>query len=56
MQATNVGRRDIWLHSPKFDLTFLIGSAVLAAVPLALYYVFGVSTTWINYLVAARKP
>ena len=53
MQATTVSRKDIWLHSPKFDLTFLIGSAVLAAVPLALYYVFGVSTTWINYLVAA---
>lgn len=53
MQETQVSRRDIWLHSPKFDLTFLIGSAVLAAVPLTLYYVFGVSTTWINYLVAA---
>jgi len=45
--------RDLWLHSPKFDLTFLIGSAVIAAVPLTLYYTFGVSTTAINYLVAA---
>lgn len=51
--AAQVQRRDIWLHSAKFDLTFLIGSAVLAAVPLTLYYVFGVSTTAINYLVAA---
>jgi hypothetical protein len=53
MAEARVGTRDIWLHSPKFDLTFLIGSAVLASVPLTLYYVFGVSTTWINYLVAA---
>ena len=45
--------RDLWLHSARFDLTFLIGSAVLAAVPLALYYAFGVSTTAINFLVAA---
>src|SRR5262245_64180130 len=45
--------RDLWLHSAKFDLTFLIGSALLAAVPLTLFYGFGVSTTAINYLVAA---
>jgi hypothetical protein len=45
--------RDLWLHSAKFDLTFLIGSAVLAAVPLTMYYVFHVQTSWINYLVAA---
>jgi hypothetical protein len=45
--------RDLWLHSARFDLTFLIGSAVLAAVPLTLYYVFHVQTSWINYLVAA---
>jgi len=45
--------RELWLHSAKFDLTFLIGSAVLAAVPLTLYYVFHVQTSWINYLVAA---
>jgi hypothetical protein len=46
-------KRNLWLVSAKFDLTFLVGSAVLAAVPLSLYYVFGVSTTAINYLVAA---
>jgi len=45
--------RNIWLHSARYDMTFLIGSALLAAVPLSLFYVFGVSTTWINYLVAA---
>lgn len=45
--------RELWLHSAKFDLTFLIGSAVIAGVPLALFYWFGVSTTAINYLVAA---
>jgi len=45
--------RDLWLHSAKFDLTFLIGSAVLAAIPLTLLYVFHVKTSYINYLVAA---
>ncbi len=45
--------RDLWLVSPRFDLTFLIGSGVLAAVPLCLYYLFHVPTTAINYLVAA---
>lgn len=54
MSATAVAQpRHLWLVSAKFDLTFLIGSALLAAVPLSLYYVFGVSTTAINYLVAA---
>jgi hypothetical protein len=51
--AAEAAPRNIWLHSARYDLTFLIGSAVLAAVPLSLFYVFGVSTTWINYLVAA---
>ena len=45
--------RDLWLHSPKFDLTFLIGSAVLAAIPLTMLYVFHIKTSYINYLVAA---
>ena len=51
--VAGVRTRDLWLHSPKFDLTFLIGSAVLASVPLTLLYVFHVQTSWINYLVAA---
>lgn len=45
--------RDLWLHSAKFDLTFLIGSAVLAAIPLTMLYVFHIKTSYINYLVAA---
>jgi hypothetical protein len=43
---------NLWLRDPRWDLTFLIGSAVLAAVPLSLFYIFGVSTTVINFLVA----
>lgn len=54
MSAIAMARhRNLWLVSAKFDLTFLIGSAGLAAVPMGLYYGFGVSTTAINYLVAA---
>jgi hypothetical protein len=53
MTTVAVARSDsLWLRSRRWDLTFVVGSAVLAAVPLSLFYVFGVSTTAINFLVA----
>ncbi len=42
----------LWLYNKRWDLTFLIGSAVLGAIPLLLLYGFNVSTTAINLLVA----
>lgn len=42
-----------WLHSQRWDLTFILGSCVLVAAPVLLHYQFGVSTTTINILVAA---
>lgn len=42
-----------WLHSKQWDLSFIIGSCVLVAVPLLLFYQLGVSSTAINLLVAA---
>jgi len=50
--ATAVPTDRLWLVSRKWDLTFLIGSAALAAVPLVMLYTFHVSTTVINLLVA----
>jgi hypothetical protein len=50
--ASTVPTDRLWLVSRKFDLTFLIGSAVLAAIPLTMLYGFHVSTTAINLLVA----
>jgi hypothetical protein len=50
--ASTVPTDRLWLVSKKFDLTFLIGSALLAAIPLTMLYVFNVSTTAINLLVA----
>jgi hypothetical protein len=50
--AVAVAPQNLWLRNSRWDLTFLIGSAVLAAVPLTLFYVFNVSTTVINFLVA----
>jgi hypothetical protein len=50
--ATTVPNDRLWLVSKKWDLTFLIGSALLAAIPLTMLYVFHVSTTAINLLVA----
>ncbi len=41
-----------WLYHKRWDLTFLIGSAALGAIPLILLYGFNVSTTAINLLVA----
>jgi hypothetical protein len=34
-----------WLHSPRWDLTFLILSILLAGVPYAAYFLFGGSAT-----------
>jgi len=50
--ASTVPTDRLWLVSKKYDLTFLIGSAVLAAIPLMMLYTFHVSTTAINLLVA----
>src|SRR5688572_7862154 len=50
--ALTIPRSNLWLYHRRWDLTFLIGSAGLAAVPLLLFYVFGVSTAAINLLVA----
>jgi hypothetical protein len=50
--AGTVANDQLWLVSKKWDLTFLIGSAALAAIPLVMLYGFGVSTTAINLLVA----
>jgi hypothetical protein len=50
--ATTVPTDRLWLVSRRWDLTFLIGSALLAAIPLLMLYVFHVSTTAINLLVA----
>jgi len=50
--ASTVPTDRLWLVSRKYDLTFLIGSAVLAAIPLTMLYGFNVSTTAINLLVA----
>lgn len=50
--AVAIPQPNLWLHSKRWDLTFLIGSAVLAAVPLTLFYGLHVSTTAINFLVA----
>jgi hypothetical protein len=41
-----------WLRSPGWDLTFLILSAALVAIPLLLYHGFGISQTAVNLIVA----
>ncbi|MEA2191699.1 MAG: hypothetical protein QOI73_1820 [Solirubrobacteraceae bacterium] len=41
-----------WLRSPRWDLTFLIGSAALVPIPLLLHHVLGLSQTGVNLLVA----
>jgi hypothetical protein len=45
-------RQSAWIRSQRWDLTFLILSAVLVPVPLLLYYVLGVSSEAINLIVA----
>lgn len=42
----------LWLHNQRWDLTFLIGSAVLGAIPLLLLHVFDVSVGAINLLIS----
>ncbi len=42
-----------WLRSRNWDLTFLIGSVVLVAVPLSLFYFAKVPTAAINIFVGA---
>jgi len=42
----------LWLHSRRWDLTFLIGSAALGAIPLLLLHVFMVPVSAINLLVS----
>ena len=41
-----------WLRSPRWDLTFLIGSAALIPIPLLAHHGLGVSQTAVNLLVA----
>jgi hypothetical protein len=42
----------LWLHSRRWDLTFLIGSAALGAIPLLLLHVFSVPVSVINLIVS----
>lgn len=42
-----------WLRNRRWDLTFIIFSSVLVAVPLTVHYVFGVPTQAFNFIVAA---
>ncbi|HEV7805858.1 MAG TPA: hypothetical protein VGO80_08570, partial [Solirubrobacteraceae bacterium] len=42
----------VWLRSPAWDLTFLILSAALVPIPLALYHGLGASQTAVNLIVA----
>ncbi len=41
-----------WLRSRNWDLTFLIGSALLVPVPLIMYHGLGISQTAVNLIVA----
>ena len=50
--APVVSSENPWLYHKRWDLTFIIGSAALGAIPLILLYGFNVSTTAINLLVA----
>src|SRR5512140_3381673 len=52
MHTATVSTDRLWLVSRRWDLTLLVGSALLAAIPLSMLYVFHVSTTAINLLVA----
>jgi hypothetical protein len=42
----------LWLHSKRWDLTFLVGSALLGAIPLILLHGFAVPVSAINLLVS----
>src|SRR3954453_14508616 len=41
-----------WLRSRNWDLTFLIGSALLVPIPLIMYHGLGISQTAVNLVVA----
>ncbi len=42
----------VWLRSPRWDLSFLILSALLVPIPLLMFHVLGVSQTAVNLIVA----
>jgi hypothetical protein len=42
----------VWLRSPRWDLTFLILSAVLVPIPLLMHHGLGISQTAVNLIVA----
>ena len=44
--------RGVWLRSPAWDLSLLIGSAALIPIPLLLFHGLGVSQTAVNLIVA----
>lgn len=46
------GERGPWLHSRKWDLTFLTCSGVLVIFPLLLYKLIGTSATFVNLIIA----
>ncbi len=49
---TAVAQERLWLYNKRWDLTFLVGSAVLGAIPLILLHVFSVPVGAINLLVS----
>ncbi len=50
--VASVSTDRLWLYSRKWDLTFLIGSAILGGIPLLLLHVFNVPVSAINLLVS----
>ncbi len=49
---TAVSHERLWLHSKRWDLTFLVGSAILGAIPLLMLHAFNVPVSAINLLVS----
>jgi hypothetical protein len=49
---SSVSTDRLWLYNKRWDLTFLIGSAALGAIPLLLLHVFSVPVAAINLLVS----
>jgi len=47
-----VAEERLWLHSKRWDLTFLVGSAFLGAIPLLMLHAFSVPVSAINLLVS----
>ncbi len=52
VERTVVSGERLWLHSKRWDLTFLVGSAVLGAIPLLMLHVFNVPVSAINLIVS----